>query len=136
MRGRVLAGWVRERAVLLVVLLSLPLACSTTLPAFARLAADADAHVCACAMARGHRTCGCPVCERHADLRSRMATLRGRCGDEAAAFGASLPPAVAPAPTLLPPVRRERSALARAVTPPPADVFLAPPTPPPRSVRS
>jgi hypothetical protein len=136
MRGRVWAGWVHERTCLLVVLLALPLAGSSALSALARFIVDADAHVCACAKTPGHRACACPVCEHQADLRSRVATLRGRCGEDAPAFGAGLAPAIAPSPTLLPPVPRGRPAVARAVAAPPSDVYVSPPTPPPRSARS
>ncbi|HEY4015881.1 MAG TPA: hypothetical protein VGM06_21240 [Polyangiaceae bacterium] len=136
MRGRVWAGWVRERTLLLVALLSLLLASSSALPSLLRFVADADAHTCACAKIPGHRTCSCPICERNADLRSHVPTLRGRCGEDAPAFGAGLAPAVAPAATLLPPVRRARSAMARALPAAPRSVFFTPPTPPPRSLPS
>jgi hypothetical protein len=136
MRGRIWAGTVHRHLRWLVALLALPLACSSALPAFARWIADADAHACACAATPGHRTCGCPICEHRADVRSRVATLRGRCGEDAPAFGAGLAPAVAPSATALPPVLSDRPAVALALAKSPPDVFFTPPTPPPRSDRS
>jgi hypothetical protein len=118
-----------------LVLLALPLASPGGLPAFAHWMADAGQHVCACERSAQH-SCGCPICEHRADLRSRIATVRGRCHDEDSFFGASLPPFVAPPPVL----RVIRSEFTRLSLPTMMDsadeVFVTPPTPPPRRARS
>jgi hypothetical protein len=131
--GAVLRRWGH----LLVLALVLPLALSSALPIFARAAGGPTPHVCQCAIRGGHSTCGCPVCNPDRDdLRLSEASIRGKCGDDDAVFGAALGSAVA-APagfTVIPPnVTR--------VAPPSlwprlATVFRTPPTPPPRSALS
>jgi hypothetical protein len=93
--------------------------------------------VCQCALHGGHSTCGCPVCNPDRDdLALNEASIRGKCGDDDRSFGASLGSAVAAPPgvTVVPPdvsVSADPSAPLRL-----AQVFLTPPTPPPRSALS
>jgi len=120
-----------------VLTLVLPLALSSALPMFARVLGGPTAHVCQCAVRGGHSTCGCPICNPDRDdLQLNEVSLRGKCGEDDAVFGASLGPALVPAPgvTIVPPDLTGE-------TPPPVSprlalVFLTPPTPPPRSARA
>lgn len=132
MLPRMSAGF-RRWGHLLVLALVLPLAFSSALPIFARALGGPVPHVCHCALSGGHSTCGCPICNPDRDdLKLNEVSLRGKCGDDDLAFGATLGSAVAPPPgvTVIPPdVSGEAS--------PPdslhlATVFLTPPTPPPR----
>lgn len=119
---------------LLVLMLVLPLAFSSALPIFARIAGGPLPHVCHCAMHGGHSTCGCPICNPdREDLQLGVLSLRGKCGDDDVSFGAALGSAViAPAPgTVLPADLIGEAAPAPA--PALAQVILSPPTPPPRS---
>jgi hypothetical protein len=132
MRGRRWTGWVH----LVVLALALPLACSIALPGFARWVGDAATHVCSCELRAGHSTCGCPLCEHRADLRLHRAAIRGTCGADGLFYGASLGAAMVPPPSLwvvAPDATRTASPrVAMRVS----DVFLTPPTPPPRRALS
>ena len=100
---------------------------------FARVFGGPTAHVCHCDIRSGHSTCACPICNPDRDdLRLSEASLRGECGDDDLAFGATLGFAVAPPPgvVVVPPDPTGEEAPG---TPAPrALVFLTPPTPPPR----
>jgi hypothetical protein len=122
---------------LLVLALVLPLAFSSALPIFARVLGGPVPHICQCATHGGHSTCGCPICNPDRDdLRLNEVSLRGKCGDDDVAFGASLGSAVAPPAgvTILPAdvAVAPSPSVANHLTP----VFLTPPTPPPRSALS
>ncbi len=129
MRGRRWTGWVH----VFVLALVLPLAGSSALPIVAHWLGDTAAHVCPCSRGPGHATCGCPVCEHRADLRSRVATIRGKCGEGDQAFGGALALAV-PAPGVVG-LESPRAMPASVSIGPraPARVFVTPPTPPPRA---
>jgi hypothetical protein len=123
---------------LLVLALILPLALSSALPAFARVIAGPTPHVCHCQMSGGRGAMSdCPICNPDRDdLWLTEAALRGTCGDEDLVFGATLGVAVLAPPgvTILPPeVAREALPDAPLRL---AAVFVAPPTPPPRSALS
>ena len=120
----------------MVLALILPLALSSALPIFARVAGGPVPHVCHCDVRAGHSTCACSICNPDRDdLKLTQASLRGKCGDDDSVFGATLGAAVAPPPgvTVIPPdVTREASP---AISLRLALVFLPPPTPPPRFAR-
>jgi hypothetical protein len=119
------------RAVLFVLVL--PLALSSTLPAFARAVEGPAVHVCHCEVKGGHSTCACRICHpERKDLRLSKESIRGQCGDENPVFGASLAIALPPAPAVtIPraPVTASAVLRLRSLSP---DVVLSPPTPPPR----
>jgi hypothetical protein len=118
---------------ILVLALVLPLALSSALPMFARAFSGPAVHVCHCDIRGGHSTCACPVCNPDRDdLTLSEASLRGKCGDDDLAFGASLGSAVAPPPgvVVVPPDLTGEQA--PGIPPRLALVFLTPPTPPPR----
>jgi hypothetical protein len=118
----------------LVLALVLPLALSSALPIYARIVGGPMPHVCHCAAHGGHSMCACPVCNPdREDLQLGELSLRGKCGDDDVSFGAALGSAlIAPATgTVLAADLVGEAAPAATPTLPP--VFLAPPTPPPRS---
>ena len=76
---------------LFFALVLLPLAFSSSLPAYARIVSGQAAHVCACETRGGHTTCACPICHPdREDLRLTEESIRGRCGDDDVTFGAAL----------------------------------------------
>jgi hypothetical protein len=118
---------------LLVLALVLPIALSSALPVYARIAGGPTPHVCHCEVRGGHSMCGCPICNPDRDdLQINEVSLRGKCGDDDEVFGAVLGSAVAPPPgvTIVPPDLAGETA--PAVSPRLELVFLTPPTPPPR----
>jgi hypothetical protein len=119
-----------------VLALVLPLALSSALPAFARMVAGPTPHVCHCEMHGGRGAMSdCPICNPDRDdIGVSEASLRGTCGDEDVVFGATLGLAVLAPPgvTIVPP-DMTRNILPRALLRI-AAVFVAPPTPPPRSL--
>jgi hypothetical protein len=120
-----------------VLALILPLALSSALPAFARIVAGPTPHVCHCEMHGGRGAMSdCPICNPDRDdMGVSEVSLRGTCGDEdAVVFGATLGVAVLAPPgvTIVPP-DGTRNALPSAPLRI-AAVFVAPPTPPPRSL--
>jgi hypothetical protein len=126
------AAWRSWRYVLVLALL-LPLALSSGLPTLARLVGGPAAHVCHCELRGGHSTCACPICNPDRDdLRLSEASIRGKCGDDDEAFGASLGPAVAPPAgvTILSPDLTAEAVPSVPLPHPP--VFLRPRTRPPR----
>ncbi len=122
---------------LLVLMLVLPLALSSALPFFARIAGGPAPHVCHCALSGGHSTCACPICNPDRDdLKLNEVSLRGKCGDDDVAFGGALGRCVSqPAGfAVIPPDLTGEIAPSR--LPSLHSVFLTPPTPPPRALRS
>lgn len=121
----------------ILVALVLPLAFSSALPTYARLVTGHAAHVCQCERRAGHATCACPICHPDRDdLRLSEESIRGRCGDDDVVSGAALDVAIPPAFfAFFAPVSLRTSA------PSPDDgrplqIFVAPPTPPPRAARA
>jgi hypothetical protein len=116
----------------MIALIALPLALSTTLPTFARLIAGPGAHVCHCD--RGHTSCACPICHPDRDdLKLNADAIRGTCGDDDIAFGASQDIAILPSAgvTFMTPIA---DAMPRPLAAhPPIEITHAPPTPPPRA---
>ncbi len=126
----------RRWAHFMALMLILPVALSSALPALARIVGDLAPHVCHCAMSGGHAECDCPFCNHESGRRSRVATFHGPCGDDRQIFGGALgfalPPP--PGPTVLPPNRSRAASPAASLNFP--VVFLTPPTPPPRALSS
>lgn len=121
---------------LALAVLSLIVALGGTLPAYARMAAGAKAHVCHCDTAGPHAHCECPICFPDLDtsLEARILSISGKCGDDDQGWRTLSEPGVMPAPviTLAPLVRivepsfRVRDFTSRAADPPEP--------PPPRSI--
>jgi hypothetical protein len=117
-----------------VLALVLPLAFSSALPIFARALGGPAIHVCRCAAHGGPASCGCPICNPDRDdLAFSEESIRGKCGDDDLAFGATLGSAVAPPPGFIVLGPSLVAVSTPSLTAHLMAVFLTPPTPPPRS---
>lgn len=88
-------AWLR----LAFALLSLLVALGGTLPAFARMAAGPQAHVCHCETGGAHVHCACPICFPELDdsIEARIASISGKCGEDDNGWRTLSEPAVLPA---------------------------------------
>ncbi|MBX3232397.1 MAG: hypothetical protein KIT84_22495 [Labilithrix sp.] len=95
LRRRAIA-WLR----LALALLSMVVALGGALPAYARMAAGAQAHVCHCDTGGDHAHCACPICfpELDTSLEVRILSISGKCGDDDTGWRTFGEPGVMPAP--------------------------------------
>lgn len=118
-----------------------PIVLGPAMPFVARALGGEAEHRCACGMKAGK--CACPECARleqarrhDAERRSPVPVLKTSCdGDDAVVLG-QVPPAVLAAPVAPLPLRATDDARSVPRAGPPRDVFVAPPTPPPRTARA
>jgi hypothetical protein len=119
---------------LIVIVLSLSLATSGALPLWALLVGIDAAHVCHCAIDK--HDCVCAKCNPEHEDALTSESLKGRCGDDEAAFTGKAIVGVLSSPSVFVAAATDQGC---AIAPPVAPVLVAaraPPTPPPRSSSS
>ncbi len=117
---------------LLVLVLSLSLATSGAMPLWALLAGIEAAHVCHCSLEK--HDCVCAKCNpEHEDTLSTE-SLKGRCGDDDAAFGGRVLVGVLSSPDVVSPPAASHVMKVFSLDAPVVSAPRAPPTPPPRLV--